>query len=142
MSTSEKIIRENFCASPSERERLHRLGFRFVTGREVRVVYTKYDGSLDTGAGQRVHQGRFSGICITDQRDGCVGYFDSPMPLNRPGSLDLAQPQLEPRQPFANPPPVDFELGFARTARADSAAGAAASRLTRQVSPLASQSWL
>jgi protein associated with RNAse G/E len=28
------------------RERLLRIGFRFVTDRDVRVVYTKYDGSL------------------------------------------------------------------------------------------------
>ena len=48
-------------------------------------------GGLDAGLGQRVHQGRFAGVGIADQRNGRIGNFEPPLALDRARAFDLAQ---------------------------------------------------
>ena len=100
-------------------------------------------GGLDAGVGQRVHQGRFAGVGVADERDGRVGHFEPALALDRARALDVAQAHAQARQPFAHAAAVNFELGFAGSARADtSAAGAGAAGLARQMAPLAGETRL
>ena len=85
------------------------------------------------GARERVHQGRFSRVGVTDQRHGGERHFVALLALQCAGSFDRLQPLFQMADALANAPPVDFELGFAGTAGADAAAQA------RQMGPLARQ---
>src|SRR6202521_1016514 len=108
-----------------------------VEGREGAVC------GFDAGLGERIHQRRFSRIGIADQRHGRVGDLKTTPALDRARALDIAEPLAQASEALAYTAAVDFELGFAGAADADTAArGAAAAGLAREMDPLARQARL
>ncbi len=87
----------------------------------------------DTGARERVHQGGFSGVGVTDERNCSKRRFVALLALQRAGALDRFQSLFQMTDALADAPAVDFELRFTRAARADAAAQ------PRQMRPLARQ---
>ena len=91
-----------------------------VEGREELVL-----GPGDLLADERVEQGRLARVRVADDADG-----RHQAPVASPGGgrallADLVDPFLHLLDPLADDPPVGLELGLARAARADTAAGPA-----------------
>jgi hypothetical protein len=97
---------------------------------------------LDVRVGEGVHQRRFAGVGIADQRDGRIRNLETALALNRAGALDLAKARLEASEAFAQSAAIDLELSLAGTASADATAASAAAADSRKMRPLASESRL
>ena len=80
-------------------------------------------------AGQEIEQRRFAGIGVTNHGRHRPLMALAALALHRTNFPHPFEFALQPPDPFLHPPPIDFQLRFARTARADAAA------LPREVAP-------
>ena len=83
---------------------------------------------VDARLRERVHQMRFAGVGVADERDGMLSC--AALDLAFLAGLDLAEAVLEVADAVADEAAVAFELGFAGTTEADAAAF-----LARKVGP-------
>jgi hypothetical protein len=75
----------------------------------------------DVGGGEGVEEGGFAGVGVADEGDGGDTGRLAALAVQVAVAADLADFPLDFGDAFADAPPVDFELGFARAARADAA---------------------
>src|SRR6266498_4854273 len=107
-----------------------------AAGRIERGEHSLLGGDL--AVGQRVEQGAFAGVGVTDDRDHGHVAPDALDSALAPAFADVFQFVFEQRDAFAHAAAVDFELGFAGSAPADAAhqpghLGAAAGQPRQQV---------
>ena len=69
-------------------------------------------GGFDASLRERIHQGGFPGVCITDQRHRWIRNFEPALALIRARALDLAKPLAQASEAFPHSAPVDFEAAF------------------------------
>ena len=74
-----------------------------------------------SGIGEPVEEGRLPGVRVADEGELAVPSPAPPTALDMAGPLDAAQILFEPVHATDEAPAVDFELGLARTPRADPA---------------------
>ena len=88
-------------------------------------VANNWSFAVDLGAGQRVEQGRFSGVGVADQRDHRERHAPPRRTVQAAGAPDLLQLLAQPHQAVVDQPAVGLDLGFTRTAQEAEAAALA-----------------